>query len=91
MIGKPGLGYVKEATYRHIDWFEREHVGDYDDRYLSPYDGKISKLVVQAVDEIYDNTTNNTWRRTFVRNISPLYLRIANCKDFTSKYSFVVD
>lgn len=38
----------------------------------------MSKLVVQAVDDIYDNSTNSTWRRTFIRNISPLYLRLAN-------------
>lgn len=31
-IGKPGLGYQKLATYRHRDAFEREWVGDYDDR-----------------------------------------------------------
>ncbi|KAF2878579.1 hypothetical protein BDV95DRAFT_624977 [Massariosphaeria phaeospora] len=75
---KPGLGYEKLAKHRHVDVFEREWIGDYDDRYISAYDGKISKLVVQAVDDIYDNTTNSTWRRTFVRNIAPLYLRLAN-------------
>jgi len=81
-LGKPGLSYVKEANHRHVDWFDREYVGDYDDRYISSFDGKASKLVVQAVDDIYDNTTNSTWRRTFIRNVSPLYLRIANCMKF---------
>lgn len=38
----------------------------------------ISKLVVQAVDDIYDNNTGSTYRRTFIRNIAPLYLRLAN-------------
>lgn len=33
---------------------------------------------MQAVDDIYDNTTNSTWRRTFVRNMAPFYLRLAN-------------
>lgn len=44
----------------------------------SAWDGKISKLVVQAVDDIYDNNTGSTYRRTFIRNIAPLYLRLAN-------------
>ncbi|KAF2710697.1 hypothetical protein K504DRAFT_376071 [Pleomassaria siparia CBS 279.74] len=74
---KQGHVYNKDASHRHIDWFEREWTGDDDDRYISAWDGKISKLVVQAVDDIYDDTTNSTWRRTFIRNVSPLYLRIA--------------
>lgn len=78
MAGKPGYGYEKLAQHRHVDCFDRIWTGDYDDRYISPWDGKVSKLVVQAVDDIYDNTTNSTWRRTFVRNISPFYLRLAN-------------
>lgn len=49
-----------------------------DDRYISSTDGKVKKLVVQAVDDIYDNDTNSTWRRTFIRNMAPLYLRLAN-------------
>lgn len=30
--GKPGLGYQKLSKHRHLDVFEREWVGDYDDR-----------------------------------------------------------
>ncbi|OCL00677.1 uncharacterized protein K441DRAFT_531540, partial [Cenococcum geophilum 1.58] len=75
---KPGLAYEKLGKYRHVDFLDREFVGEYDDRYISSWDGKVSKLVVQAVDDIYDNSTNSTWRRTFIRNISPLYLRLAN-------------
>jgi hypothetical protein len=75
---KPAFGYEKRGQYRHRDILQREWQGDYDDRYLSSYDGKVSKLVVQAVDDIYDNYPNSTWRRTFIRNISPFYLRLAN-------------
>jgi hypothetical protein len=78
VTGKAGHGYEKLAKHRNIDWFDREWVGDYDDRYISSFDGKVSKLVVQAVDDIYDNTMNSTWRRTFIRNIAPLYLRLAD-------------
>jgi hypothetical protein len=75
---KPGLGYQKLAQYRHKDIFDREWTGDYDDRYISAWDGRVSKLVVQAVDEIYDNNVTSTYRRTFIRNISPLFIRLAN-------------
>ncbi|KAH7392944.1 hypothetical protein BKA66DRAFT_567670 [Pyrenochaeta sp. MPI-SDFR-AT-0127] len=75
---KPSLGYQKLGQNRHRDVFDREWAGDYDDRYISSWDGKISKLVVQAVDDIYDNNTGSTYRRTFIRNIAPLYLRLAN-------------
>jgi len=75
---KPGFGYEHLGNHRHSDVFNREYSGGYDDRYLSPYDGKIKRLVVQATDDIYDNTENGTWRRTFIRNISPFYLRLAN-------------
>lgn len=57
---------------------DREWEGDYDDRYISAWDGKISKLVVQAVDDIYENNTGSTYRRTFIRNVAPMYMRLAN-------------
>jgi hypothetical protein len=75
---KPGLGYQKLAQHRHRDIFDREWTGDYDDRYISAWDGRVSKLVVQAVDDIYDNNVTSTYRRTFIRNISPLFMRLAN-------------
>lgn len=75
---KPAYGYEKLGQYRHLDIFEREWNGDYDDRYISPWDGKISKLVVQATDDIYDNCANSTWRRTFIRSVAPFHLRLAN-------------
>lgn len=75
---KPGLGYQKISQHRHRDVFDRQWTGDYDDRYLSAWDGRASKLVVQAVDDIYDNNVTSTYRRTFIRNISPLYMRLAN-------------
>jgi hypothetical protein len=75
---KPGLGYQKLGQHRHRDIFDREWTGDYDDRYISSWDGRVSKLVVQAVDEIYENNTGSTYRRTFIRNIAPVYMRLAN-------------
>jgi len=75
---KPSLAYQKLAQHRHRDIFDREWTGDYDDRYISSWDGRASKLVVQAVDEIYENNVTSTYRRTFIRNIAPLYMRLAN-------------
>lgn len=46
--------------------------------YISSWDGKVSKLVVQAIDDIYDEQLTSTYRRTYVRNISPMFLRLAN-------------
>ncbi|KAL7777032.1 hypothetical protein CFE70_007453 [Pyrenophora teres f. teres 0-1] len=75
---KPGFGYQKLAQYRHRDFMDRIHEGDLDDRYISSWDGMVSKLVVQATDDIYENNTGSTYRRTFVRNVSPIYMRLAN-------------
>jgi hypothetical protein len=66
------------ANHRHRDIFSRAYQGPYDDRYISCYDGKVKKLVVQATDMVYDSPGNGTWRRTFIRNASPWHLRIAN-------------
>lgn len=53
--------------------------GAFDDRYISPFNGRTEELVVQAVDKIYDDASSHaTWHRTFVRDISPWHLRIGN-------------
>ena len=49
-----------------------------DDYYLSPCDGHLAKLFVQSTQAIYDANPNSTWRRTFIRNQSPLILQAAN-------------
>jgi hypothetical protein len=52
--------------------------GPEEDRYLSPYDGHLAKLVVQVTQDIYSSEQNSTWRRTFIRNASPFYIHVAN-------------
>lgn len=74
----PGLEFVSKIIARHRDSMQRVWTGTEDDRYLSPYDGHVAKLVVQATQEIYEGTQNSTWRRTFIRNVSPVYLQLAN-------------
>jgi hypothetical protein len=46
--------------------------------YPCPSDGHLAKLVVQATDQVYAGSRNSTWRRTFIRNVSPISMRVAN-------------
>jgi len=52
--------------------------GAAEDRCLSTEDAKLIRLVVQATDEIYNGDENSTWQRTYMRDVSPLILRVAN-------------
>ncbi|KIX98564.1 uncharacterized protein Z520_05865 [Fonsecaea multimorphosa CBS 102226] len=63
--------------YRHRDVFRRKHAGLNDDRYLDPLDGRVEKLFVQTVNEIYDTDNDTTWRRTYIENVSPWLIRLA--------------
>lgn len=74
----PRLRFRDTNIHRHRDIMQRVYEGRQDDRYLSPWDGHVAKLVVQSTQEIYDGPQNATWRRTFVRNVSPLFIHIAN-------------
>lgn len=74
----PQLRFRSTDSRRHRDIMQRVYEGLEDDRYLSPRDGHLAKLVVQASQDVYDGAANSTWRRTFVRNISPTYIRLAN-------------
>ena len=74
----PGLLFVSTSRARHRDLMQRVYKGTEDDRYISPWDGHVAKLVVQSAQEVYDGAQNSTWRRTFVRNISPALIKLAN-------------
>lgn len=75
---KSGYKYESKTVERHRDGMGREKYTTEDDRYLSPWDGRLAKLVVQCTDELYDGPQNTTWRRTFIRNWGPILLRVAN-------------
>ncbi len=64
--------------HRHRDIMQRAKDYPSDEYYLSPWDGHLAKLFVQSTQAIYDANPNSTWRRTFIRNRSPLILRVAN-------------
>lgn len=55
----------------------RVYTGPVDDRYLSPWDGHLAKLYIQATDGLYDSHGTTTWRRTYIRNVAPWNVRIA--------------
>lgn len=74
---KATLEYATDEKRRHQDMLGREWEGVPDDRYLSPWDGKVKPLVVQATDDLYNDANSSTYSRTFVRNVSPWMLRIA--------------
>jgi len=63
---------------RHRDLMQRSQEYPMEDYYLSPFDGHLAKLFVQSTQAIYDANSNSTWRRTHIRNQSPLILQVAN-------------
>jgi len=55
-----------------------EHYYHEENSFLDKNDGRLQPLIVQAVDMVLLESNNSTWRRTFVRNVSPLAARVAN-------------
>lgn len=47
------------------------------DRYLSHIDGRLRNLIVQCTDDIFEAPGNATWKRTYIRKVSPLKARAA--------------
>ncbi|KAK0612126.1 hypothetical protein B0T14DRAFT_441010 [Immersiella caudata] len=48
-----------------------------EDRYIHALDGKLRRLLVQCTDDVFDAGGLATWRRTYVRKVSPLGARLA--------------
>ncbi|KIW19459.1 hypothetical protein PV08_00031 [Exophiala spinifera] len=74
---KPGLTKGAGRDHRHRDAVSRIHTGQDDDRFLA-LDSHLERMMVQCTDEIYEGPRNSTWRRTFLRNMAPWTIRIAN-------------
>lgn len=72
-----GKSYTARIHWRHRDAMRRLWNGVEDDRYLNPIDGRVKDLVVQTINEIYDGPANSTWRRTYIRNVSSIIVRVA--------------
>lgn len=75
---KAGFAYQSSGLHRHKDSMRRVTESETADKYLSSYDAKPRDLTVQTVDDIYDRPGSSTWKRTFIRNIAPFHLRLAN-------------
>ncbi|KAH8895364.1 hypothetical protein GQ53DRAFT_855744 [Thozetella sp. PMI_491] len=75
-IQNPGYVYDSETTYRHRDIARRVKTGPYEDRYLHHHTGILRKLIVACTDEILERVGTSTWRRTYVRKVAPLKVRI---------------
>ena len=73
----PGYAYQTLKTHRHRDWQNRVFTGPYEDRYIHHYDGRLRKLIVACTDDIFQESNTATWRRTYVRKVSPLKVRVA--------------
>ncbi|MCJ1470844.1 hypothetical protein MMC07_009491 [Pseudocyphellaria aurata] len=73
-----GIYRAPHEKRHHRDMMSRRKHFVAEDYYLSPFDCHLAKLVVQSAQEVYDAKPNSTWRRTFIRNMSPYMLRVAN-------------
>ncbi|KAK0636050.1 hypothetical protein B0T17DRAFT_587350 [Bombardia bombarda] len=74
---KPGWVYQDEQKYRHRDFAGRVCFKPLSDRYLHHHDGYLRNLIVQCTDDLFSAPSNSTWRRTYVRKVSPLKVRLA--------------
>jgi hypothetical protein len=69
--------YDSTQQAHHRDVMGREYTGQRDYRYISPNDGKIKTLVVHCIDDILRGPGNGTWKRTYIRNVTPVFYRVA--------------
>jgi hypothetical protein len=77
-LQEPGYINLSDANFRHQDSLQRIYEGQFDDRYIDPVDGRVKELVVQCTDRVYLGPRNSTYKRTFIRNVAPITLRVAN-------------
>jgi hypothetical protein len=79
----PGIKYdsvpSSHTSFRHQDILQRVHQSSSeDDRYIDPGSGRVNELIVQCTDRVYSGPNYSTYKRTFIRNVAPKTLRIAN-------------
>jgi hypothetical protein len=72
------LAYESTERHRYRDAVGRVYTGIEEDRFLLPYDVHLARMLVQTTDAVYKGPGNATWRRTFIRNVAPYIIRIAN-------------
>lgn len=68
----------KQTEFRHRDFVGRIRIGPLEDRYLHHTNGCLRKLIVACTDELFEDNDSTTWRRTYLRNVAPMKVRIAS-------------
>ncbi|RSM04825.1 hypothetical protein CDV31_009852 [Fusarium ambrosium] len=75
---KPGYNFTDtETKMRHRDYAGRVSYKARSDRYLHHNDGYLRNMYVAATDDIYEGPGTSTWKRTYVRKVAPMKVRIA--------------
>lgn len=75
---KPGYNFTNnEVKIRHRDYAGRVSFKPRSDRYLHHNDGYLRNMYVACVDDIYEGLGTSTWKRTYVRKVAPMKVRIA--------------
>ncbi|KAK6348034.1 hypothetical protein TWF718_005854 [Orbilia javanica] len=75
-VQNPAYVYDDTIQYRYRDFASRICEKPLNERYLDHDDGSLRKLTVACTDDIYQAPGTSTWRRTYVRNVSELKVRI---------------
>ena len=72
------------SRYKHLDVFHRTYEGLEDDQYLDPLNGRVRRLFVQTIRQIYDTNNDTTWRRTYIENVSCLLYTSPSPRDLST-------
>ncbi|KAL3480775.1 hypothetical protein BJX99DRAFT_243989 [Aspergillus californicus] len=75
-VASPGVEYAFRKIHSHRDALGRVWVGNEDDRYISPTDGRLKELIVQATHAVQGGAQNNTWARKKIGSGLPIHLRV---------------
>ncbi|KAJ4186295.1 hypothetical protein NW759_016951 [Fusarium solani] len=75
---KPGYNFTDgETKMRHRDYASRVSFKTRSDCYLDHNDGYLLDMCVAATDNIFEGPGTSTWKRTYVRKVAPMKVRIA--------------
>lgn len=79
---KEPRGYTNsQIRYPFVDGIGRSTEAPLKDYYLSPTNGQLRELVVQASDKEFDKFNDTTWARRKCHNVSPWSLRLCSMPD----------
>lgn len=74
----PNPKSASTERYRHRDSMARVYKRPEAERFPDPYNGRLTKLMVQTADEIYcADSQPHIWRRTYIRKVGGRMLRAA--------------